>query len=153
MAELNSYLWLADNDYAYAKGGMSIGDKIGNYNGVASTSAQSAEKYLKAVIEECFGDREDLMELLHSHNLGVLHSRVVTKCELRVSSKDCKWLGDFYYDAGYPGDNFVVVNREDAEECLRILETLSRDVHAILEAEDSKREEQRKILSKLKAFD
>ncbi|KSV58738.1 HEPN domain-containing protein [Acetivibrio ethanolgignens] len=152
MERLNSYVGMADNDYAYAKCGIEVGDRLGNYNGTASIAAQAAEKYLKAVIEMCFTDDADAMDLLHSHNLRSLYNKIILKFELHVSSKDCKWLGDFYFDARYPGDNFVTVNKEDAEECLRLLDILSNDVHRILEDEEVQREKQRQILGKLKAF-
>ncbi len=93
--------------------------------------AQSGEKYLKAVLERCFAGDADIMDLLHSHNLRILHDRIMTRFNLKVSSKDCKWLGDFYYDAGYPGDNFVLVSESDAEECLRIVEVIETNVRAI----------------------
>ncbi len=152
MAKLNSYLGMADNDYAYAKGGMETGRMLGNFNGVASIAAQAAEKYFKALIEKCFIDDDDTITLLHSHNLRSLYNKIITKYSLQTSSKDCKWLGDFYFDARYPGDNFVTVNEEDAEECLQILELISEDVKNILEEEEKKREMLRQQLNAVRAF-
>jgi len=153
MEMLNSYLGMAKNDYLYAKSGMTIGREIGNYNGVAALCAQSGEKYLKAVIEKCFIEDPDAMTLLHSHNLRSLYNKIKSKFPIEVSSKDCKWLGDFYFDARYPGDNFVVVNEEDAEECLRIVEALEHVARRIIGEEESKRLEQTNSLQKLKAFE
>lgn len=152
MAALNSYVGMADSYYDYVVTGIQISDKLGNYNVVASLSAQAAEKYFKAVIEKCFSDDEDFLSFMKSHNLRALYNRIITRCELHLSSKDCKWLGDFYFDARYPGDNFVIVNKEDAEECLRLLKIISNDVHSILEQDENKREKQREELQKLKAF-
>lgn len=143
---------MADNDYAYAKWGIELGNKIGNFNGTAASAAQSAEKYLKAILEQCFTD-DDIMPLLHSHNLRTLYNKIITRYPLNVSSKDCKWLGDFYFDARYPGDNFVAVNKDDADECLRILEVLSADAKRILKAEQEKRDKERDTLRNLKAFE
>ena len=152
MEKLNSYLGIARNDYLYAKNAMSTGKEIGNFNGVAALCAQSGEKYLKAVIEKCFVDDGDVMDLLHSHNLRSLYNKIITKFNMNVSSKDCKWLGDFYFDARYPGDNFVTVNEEDAQECLRIVELLETDVRALITEEEAVRGVQRQKLRNMAAF-
>ena len=83
---------------------------------------KAGEKYLKALIEYAFLDDPDAMNLMHSHNLRALYNRIINKYSLSVDSKSCKWLGGFYYDAGYPGDNFVEVNEQDANECLSIFD-------------------------------
>lgn len=146
MEELNSYLGMAKSDYLFAKSSLDVGEKIGNYNQVVALLAQAGEKYLKAVIEICFIGDNDAMVLLHSHNLRALYNKIVTKFELEVSSRDCKWLGDFYFDARYPGDNFVVANRADADECLQIVKQLEMDCTKIICEERKKRQERTKIL-------
>lgn len=42
-------------------------------------------------------------------------------------------LKDFYFDAKYPGDNFVVVDREICEACLDTMYDCIREVHKIRE--------------------
>lgn len=153
MEELNSYLGMAKSDYLFAKSSLDVGEMIGNYNQVVAILAQAGEKYLKAVIELCFIGDDDAMVLLHSHNLRALYNKVITKFELKVSSRDCKWLGDFYFDARYPGDNFVVVNRKDADECLKIVKQLEIDITKIIFAERKKRQERAKALKEFSAFD
>ena len=44
---------------------------------------------------------------------------------------------NFYFDARYPGDNFVTVNEEDALECLRITEHIRETVKEEIEAFES----------------
>ena len=69
---------MAYNDYCYAKAGMKVGEQLGNYNGVAALCAQSAEKYLKAILEVTFA--EDALGLMHSHNLRAITNKlIVTK--------------------------------------------------------------------------
>lgn len=80
------------------------------------------------------------------------YGKIITKFNMNVSSKDCKWLGDFYFDARYPGDNFVTVNEEDAQECLRIVELLETDVMAIITEEEAVRGVQRQKLRNMAAF-
>jgi HEPN domain-containing protein len=86
---------------------------------------QSAEKLLKAVIECFFVDDEDCIWLMKSHNLRALLEKIKSRFkDCPLDSKDYKWLGDFYYDVRYPGDNFVVVGEESGLECIRLLEEL-----------------------------
>lgn len=54
MESLNTYFGMANNDYLFAKAGMQTGDKLGNYNVVASLCSQACGKYMKAVLGLCF---------------------------------------------------------------------------------------------------
>ena len=150
--KINSYYGMAYNEYCYAKAGMQVGEQLGNYNGVAALCAQSAEKYLKAVLEITFS--EEALGLLHSHNLRAITNKLKEIYpDLPLSTKDMKWLGDFYFDARYPGDNFVEVNKDDALECLRLTEDLAQKVTILLEQNDQKRKEKRNKLQQLDTFD
>lgn len=150
--KMNSYLGRGHSDYLYAKAGMSVGEEYGDYNGVASMCAQAAEKYLKAVIEKCVF-REDAIALLKSHNLrAILNVLKEEYSHINISTKDVKWLGDFYFDARYPGDNFVEVSREDAMECLELVGKIEQEVKKILEEEEEHRKEQKKKINNLKTF-
>ena len=134
MYRLNSYIGMAENDYLYAKAGMEVCRQLGNYNSVASGCAQAAEKYLKALAEICLVDDEDGVTVLKTQNLRTLVNRIKEHFpKIALDSRDCKWLGDFYFDARYPGDNFVLVNEEDAGECLRITGELREIVIGALE--------------------
>ena len=134
MHRLNSYFGMAENDFLYAKGGMEICRQLGNYNAVASGCAQAAEKYLKALAELCLVNDPDRISVLKTHNLRVLVNKLKEHIpELSLSSRDCKWLGDFYFDARSPGDNFVTVNEDDARECLRITEQIRQTILEELE--------------------
>lgn len=150
--KMNSYLGRGRSDYLYAKAGMSVGEEYGDYNGVASMCAQAAEKYLKAIIEKCvFG--EDTISLLKSHNLrAILNAIKEVYPNIDIATKDVKWLGDFYFDARYPGDNFIQVSREDALECLGLVEKIEQEVKEILKKEEESRKEQKKKISSLKTF-
>ena len=154
MAPLNSYFGMGMNDYLYAKGSMATGREIGNFNGTAALCSQSGEKFFKAIIEKCFAEEDDseLISLLRTHNLRSLYNKITSKYELSASSKDCKWLGDFYFDARYPGENFVLVTEEDAVECLAILEKIKSDAEKLLEEEDRRRSAAREKAKTFKCF-
>lgn len=150
--KMNSYLGRGRSDYLYAKAGMSVGEEYGDYNGVASMCAQAAEKYLKAIIEKSVF-REDTISLLKSHNLrAILNAIKEVYPNIDIATKDVKWLGDFYFDAIYPGDNFIQVSREDALECLGLVEKIEQEVKEILKKEEESRKEQKKKISSLKTF-
>lgn len=137
MKKLNSYFGMAENDYLYAKSGLEICRKLGNFNHVASGCSQAAEKYLKALAERCLVGDPDGVLIMKTHNLRTLVNKVKQYYpEIPLNSKDCKWLGDFYFDARYPGDNFVEVNEEDALECLKITEEIRTAVLAALDEND-----------------
>lgn len=148
MQDLNSYFALAENEYLYLQSDFEVSETIGNFNRLAYSCSQIVEKYLKSIIDKIPGRRE----LLHSHNLRALYNEVVVNYSLRVSSKDCHWLGSFYFDARYPGDDFCVVNREDALECLRITEDIRQDVIKVLEEIDDGRKTEQGSLDDLRAF-
>jgi HEPN domain-containing protein len=150
--KLNSYFGMGENDFLYAKGSMETGKIVGNYNVTASLCAQAGEKFLKAVIERCFSEDADSFTLLRSHNLRAIYNKVITKYDLSVDSRSCKWLGDFYYDARYPGDNFVTVNEKDAKECLDIVEQVKMDVEKIFKEQEILKREACSALDDLKAF-
>ncbi len=153
MEKLNSYFGLAENDYLYTKNGFAFCEQIGNYNNVTAGCSQSAEKYLKAILELLFSEDADVLTLMKSHNLRAILNKIKEKYDFPVSSKDCKWLGDFYFDARYPGDNFLVTTKEDAEEALSILENIREAASEIIEKERKIRAEQRKKMQNLKAFE
>lgn len=130
--KFNSYLGRGINDYLYAKQNM-MNEHIRDYNWPAVICAQAVEKILKAVIETQFAEDSSCIGMLKTHNLRTVVNKILIKYpECKISSKDCKWLGDFYYDARYPGDDFVEVSREDAIEALRIVEATLKEVECIL---------------------
>lgn len=61
--------------------------------------------------------------------------------------------GDFYFDARYPGDNFVAVSREDALECLEMTEQVEEAVVELLLQEEQKREDKKKKIQGLETFE
>lgn len=152
MESMNSYYSRAINDLDFAVYGLEIGRKHGDFNNVASLSAQACEKFFKAIIELAFAEDKSCIDLMKSYNLRTLYNRIVTKYTLEISSRDCKWLGDFYFDAGYPGDNFVVVSEEDAIECIDLAKQIKEDTDRILVEIQKERNKMKEVLNTMKAF-
>lgn len=128
----NSYLGRGINDCLYAR--SSILEKAHKeYNWPAVICSQGVEKILKAVIEREFADDSSCIALMRTHNLRTIVMKIKEKYpDSMLSAKDSKWLGDFYYDARYPGDDFIVVSYEDALDALHIAEDIIEEVEKIL---------------------
>lgn len=152
MDNMNSYYSRALSDLRYAEDGMITGEKYNDFNNVASLSAQAGEKFLKAIIELAFAEDQTCIDLMKIHNLRTLCNKISTKYTLTVSSRDCKWLGDFYLEASYPGKNFVVVSKDDALECLDLAKQIKEDTDRILVEIQKERDEMRKVLDTMRAF-
>lgn len=135
---INTYYWTANNDYLYAKAGLNIGKELGNYNNIVALCAQAAEKFLKAVIEYYFAGEVQYLDCLRTHNLKLIHNVIKTKfLDIPVNAKELKWLGDYYFEARYPGDNFILVSDEnDAIECIKIVETIREWIAELPEREN-----------------
>ena len=69
---------------------------------------------------------------MKTHNLRILCNKISTKYTLTVSSRYCKWLGDFYLEASYPGENFIFVSKNDALKCLALAKQIKEDTDSIL---------------------
>ncbi len=152
MGSLNSYFAIAENDYLYAKNGLEFCKGQGNYNPVVAGCAQAGEKYLKAVLEHYFTEDEDAEKLMSSHNLRSILNKLKEVCEIAVESKDCKWLGDFYFDTRYPGDNFTITKEEDATEAIRILELIRAEATRLLMEVKEQKQTGAAVLQTLKCF-
>jgi HEPN domain-containing protein len=116
--------------------------QINDFNGVASISAQSAEKFMKSIIEsKCFNADSSILKSHNQRKLLMEIKDVYDKCPL--SEKDYKWLGDFYFDARYPGDDFIIVTEEQAIECLALTNRL-KDWIDLIEKKEEKKEKKNK---------
>lgn len=132
----NSYYSIGYDDYLFAKDSLPLCERSNNYNSVVAILAQAGEKLLKEVIERKFIDDSSCIAILRTHNLRTIVNKINERYpEAKLNSMECKWLGDFYFDARYPGDNYVVVSKEDAYLALEIVEKILDAVNDILDYE------------------
>lgn len=137
MKEKNSYYSIGYDDYLFAKESLPLCDKSNNYNSAVALLAQASEKLLKEVIEQKFVDDSACIAILRTHNLRVLINKIKERYpDTDLNSMECKWLGDFYFDARYPGDNYVIVSKEDAYTSLEIATHIIEAVNKILGYEE-----------------
>ena len=122
-----SYYDIAERDYQYF---MQYKNMIQpDYNNPLAIQAQQiVEKLLKHIIE-CYCQEEDPREILRSHKLQSIYltiNRIYP--EFQLNRNDLLFLSSFYYDARYPGVDFIMVNEEDAIRCVQIVEEVKMAV-------------------------
>lgn len=108
----NDYYAIACEDLKYLQATLFLP----YYNQISVQAQQVAEKMLKSVAERACVDIEKLML---SHNLRGLYSQIhQNDQQFCLDMGKLSMLKDFYYDAKYPGNNFVTVSKEECQECL-----------------------------------
>ena len=134
----NNYLGRGINDYLYAKNNLKDHTQA-EYNWPVVILSQAAEKLLKAIVETKLVDDSSCIALMRTHNLRTITSKISEKFpSSHFSSKDCKWLGDFYFDARYPGDDFIQVTLDDALEALKIVEDILLETEKLLTSDEER---------------
>ena len=108
----NDYYGIACNELNYLE---SVLPSI-YYNPLVVQVQQIAEKMLKSVANSMYTDIETL---LHGHNLRQLYLKIHEgEPEFILDAHKLSTLKDYYFDAKYPGDNFVTVTAEEFDVCL-----------------------------------
>lgn len=133
---MKTYREIAENDLLWAKSSINIGDQMGQYNMVVVQAQQSAEKFMKGFITDFMNEGGKYDKELVTHNLrkmALLINEFVG--EKVLNPVECKYLGDWYFDARYPGDNYIEVR--DREEAVYSIE-LAEKIRDILYAEINK---------------
>ena len=141
METLSNYYDFAQSDLMYASAVFQESKhnpSVYLYAPLLSSLSQAAEKFLKHVIDTStdftsIADRD----LMRSHSLSRLASRVCEITPLAVSRYDVRWLGEFYFSARYPGDVVFSATAQDVEDAFRIVLEIKRDVDLFRERDKS----------------
>ena len=96
------------------------------FNQVAAQAQQIAEKMIKSVADlTCI----NIEKLMTSHNLRALYDAIhEVDSGFNLDRRALSLLKDYYYDARYPGDNFVTVTKDEFIDLLNILNSVIREV-------------------------
>lgn len=90
------------------------------YNQAVTQIQQAAEKLLKSVAELVVA--EHVEESLKTHNLSKIYRDIndslPEELKLDLNNRDLNNLRNFYFDAKYPGENFITADIEDANAAL-----------------------------------
>jgi len=120
---VNSYFSLAFNDLKYLKADMR--DEEGAYNRQVVDTHMITERLLKGVLEDVeLNDNRYKSDLLRSHNLRKIGQVLNEKLGIGLDLPNLSYLKDFYFEARYPGDNFIVVDKEMRDTCMNIMESV-----------------------------
>lgn len=120
---VNSYFSLAFNDLKYLKADMR--DEEGAYNRQVVDAHMITERLLKGVLEDVeLNDNRYKSDLLRSHNLRKIGHVLNEKLGTGLDLPNLSYLKDFYFEARYPGDNFIVVDKEMRDTCMDIMESV-----------------------------
>jgi len=130
----NNYFSIGFNDLRYLLA-YDRNDTL-SYNRVASESQQVLEKILKGIIEMCSGftifEKE---RLLKTHNLRKLGEAINKNFGTDINLSDLAYVKDFYYEARYPGDDFVEVDLLTRDRCIEIVKcVILKVIHLCPEA-------------------
>lgn len=115
--ESNSYLALAQRDLQNARELFYVTST--GYNLVARLAQQGVEKMMKHFIEKL--SHEDFIPLLGTHNTVRLYNAILSLgliAENRAHRKELLLLKNYYFDTNYPGENYIEIDRETAQEAL-----------------------------------
>ena len=127
-----NYYRIALNEFKYLEYNIQIEDEdIYNRNGILCE--QVVEKLLKHIVERaCF--KEDYSNLLKGHNLVKLYKAILEEgIELDLSINMLRTLKDYYFDANYPGDNFILLTKEEVDEAYAFTKDTLAKVKKVIE--------------------
>lgn len=115
---MSDYFDIAEKDYEYL---IKISGTSDYCNPEVIQCQQVSEKYLKSLVEYVCPESERL----RTHSLKVLNNTLLeNSVDLLLSKRDLSYLGDMYFDARCPGDNYTDVSKDDLSVCLDIMNTI-----------------------------
>lgn len=115
-----TYLDFAENDYKYFMHSYESGYVANN---MAANAQNTAEKYLKHLIDQYDHDEQRLdlrTRTLRTHNLSQLMNYLSNEMGMEIPlrvKRDINALNNYYSNARYPGDNSFFVSKDDIEIC------------------------------------
>jgi len=125
----NNYYDLAEEDLIEAEDRFTVG----RYNKCAHWCQQAGEKYLKYVLVNKLGIKDD--DAVMDHNLKRILDRINRdKKILTIPAAALFALTNYYTKARYPGEGFVEVDKTTASELLEHAQTIKDIVDKYLES-------------------
>ena len=126
---ISNYYALAKNDYLYLKGKSDLE----LYNNTAVQAQQVVEKYLKHLVDVFCFDHLEADNSLKTHNLVKLNKVLIESgIDLVLDKGKISILKDYYFGAKYPGDNFIWVSKDEADECIELAYEVKEKVENFL---------------------
>lgn len=119
---LNDYFKLASNELDYYR----ASPKSSTFNNIRSVQCQQiCEKLLKSVVQDFTSDES----YLRTHKLKRIYDKICDNITLQISDvRALSMISEFYFDAIYPGDDFIEVSDGDMLLTEKITEELFKVV-------------------------
>lgn len=126
-----SYYDVAMNDYEHFNWLIQSKDLAHTRNPITIQAQQIVEKLLKYVLEE-IACNEDNTELLRQRKIRSLGAAVKDQVGVTViSADDARFLTEFYFDARYPGENYIEATAEDVDRAIQVTKSVVESVQSI----------------------
>lgn len=118
------YYSVACNELLFLEHGISSSV----YNSIVVAAQQVAEKMLKSIIEEMNVGTKELMRTFRLRKLyeaiRAVDPSFILDCEQLIN------LEDYYLDARYPGENYVIVTEMECSEAVKTMYSIVTAVNA-----------------------
>jgi len=134
--ELKTYYDFAENDYCFFQEVYKQGIIA---NSLGATAQNICERYLKYLIDTYItvsdSNVEDITAILKSHNINRIVDFWNDNSDKKIDKTSKSIIGEvngFYFSTRYPGDDSVVLSKEDIDTCFASVEECKRVVDRII---------------------
>lgn len=130
--DMNSYFDFADNDFRFFIASYDQG-MVANMMGAMAQGI--CEKYMKHLISiyddvQTKGKYSEHQSVLRSHNLTRLMKYLKENMKIEYSketSRKMKTIDGFYFSTRYPGEDSIMLDSEDIEDCKEAVEACRKE--------------------------
>ena len=134
--DLKTYFDFAENNYDFLLAAYEQG-LVGNAMG--AMAQETCEKYLKHIIEK-YVVPQDLQgnakkaEILRTHNLSKLSKYIVQYVpDIKLNRQALNLINGLYFTTRYPGDESIVVEKEDIDDYIEAVKECRKSVIEFIE--------------------
>ena len=119
MGQNKEYLFTAENEFEYVKNSYLRGEVA---NTMAYIMQGLCERYMKSIIQMAGMEVVASIDVMRTHSLRKLHMFIRDN----ISNVGYDWkvvsqADGYYFNAMYPGDDYVIVTREEIVACYEAL--------------------------------
>lgn len=137
--DLKTYYDFAENTYQFLVSAYEQGLVA---NAMGAMAQETCEKYLKHLIEEYIipADTQDNLEkteILRTHNLSKL-SKFINRFlpEVKLNRQALNLINGLYFTTRYPGDESIIVEKEDIEDYIDAVKDCKKIVDKFIESRE-----------------
>ena len=116
-----------------ALNGVSHMYKVGSPNEFSASAQKVAERYMKAVVQK-YPDKDTSISVMRTHSLQVLYNNMKHLNYIGIDRDKIRNLNGYYFEASYPGDNYVDVTEEEEALCYEAMIHISEKVEEFMKS-------------------